>query len=369
MPYYRNLSPEELAANESFRGWILFDNPGDTLFWKEWLAMNPDRRDLVESAARLLDMTESAFNQIGDEEIYPELDRLSVSLESYGQDLPAGDRFGTIKRYFAAAGVLLLTVAGWWFYARQDAVDNSGKIAGTAVPQSPALEQKINRTADAQVLYLGDGSTVTLQPGSRLSYPHAFTGKTREVFLTGEAFFEVVKEPGHPFIVYAGTLATKVLGTSFRIRAMENDRQVTVVVKTGKVSVFPVSADGPQGGRMDDTDLKEGMILTQNQKIVYTSGDSRLTRSLADTPEMLAAQVSAAPFNFRAAPAGEVFGALSEAYGVEIIFDQEAMKNCYLTAALDHEPLFEKMDLICKTFGAEFEQMDGTIIVTSSGCL
>lgn len=369
MPYYRNLSPEELAANESFRGWILFGNPGDTLFWKEWIAMNPDRRDLVESAARLLDMTEGAFNQIGDDEIFRELDRLSVSLESYGQDIPTWHRFGTIKRYFAAAGILLLTVAGWWFYTRQGTGDNSEKIAATAAPRSQALEQKINRTDDAQVIYLGDGSTVTLQPGSHLSYPHTFTGKTREVFLKGEAFFEVVKEPGHPFIVYAGTLATKVLGTSFRIRAMENDRQVTVVVKTGKVSVFPVSADGPQGGRMDDTDLKEGMILTQNQKIVYTSGDSRLTRSLVDTPEMLTAQVSAAPFNFRTAPASEVFRALSEAYGVEIIFDQEAMKNCYLTAALDHEPLFEKMDLICKTFGAEFEQMDGTIIVTSSGCL
>ncbi len=369
MPDYRNLSPEELAADESFRGWVLFDNPSDRLFWNEWIAMNPDRRELTESAARLLEMTESAFNQVGDEEVNRELDRLSASLESYRQDLPVKYRFSTVKRYFVAAGLLLLSAVSWWFYTRQATGSSSPKTAATEARQSPVMEQNVNRTGKVQVIHLSDGSAVSLQPGSRISYPPAFAGTTREVFLTGEAFFEVVKEPGRPFIVYAGTLATKVLGTSFRIRAMENDRQVTVVVKTGKVSVFPVSADGLKNGRQDDSGLKEGMILLPNQKIVYTAGDSRLTRSLVEIPEMLATEGNPRSFNFRATPAKEVFAALSEAYGVEIIFDQEAMRNCYLTAALDHEPLFEKIDLICKTFGAESEQMDGTIIINSRGCL
>ncbi len=368
MPDYRNLSPEELAANESFRRWILFDSPQDRLFWKEWSAMNPDRIRVIESAARLLEMTEGAFNHIDDDEIYHELERLSVAMESARRDLPVWNRFRVIKWYFAAAATFLLSVLGWWFYAQPDAGKNPGKLPAPAAYQPPALEQKINQTGEAELVYLSDGSSVTLQPGSRLSYPHTFTGQKREVFLTGEAFFDVVKKPGHPFIVYAGTLATKVLGTSFRVRAFENDRQVTVVVKTGKVSVFPVSADGLKNGHLDDTGQKEGMILTPNQKIVYNSGDSRLTRSLVEIPEILEGTASVRSFNFRATPAREVFAALSETYGVEIIFDQEEMRSCYLTAALDHEPLFEKINLICKTFGAEFEQMDGTIIINSRGC-
>ncbi|ODS80688.1 MAG: hypothetical protein ABS46_13520 [Cytophagaceae bacterium SCN 52-12] len=368
MADYRNLSPEELAANESFRRWILFDSPQDRLFWKEWSAVNPDRSKVIESAARLLELTEGAFNQIGDEEIGHELERLSVALESSGRELPVRSRFRIVKWYFAAAATFLLCVLGWWFYAQPEADKNSGSPSAPVAHQPPALERKINGTAKAEVVYLSDGSAVTLQPGSRLSYPSAFTGQKREVFLTGEAFFDVVKKPGHPFIVYAGTLATKVLGTSFRVRALENDRQVTVVVKTGKVSVFPISAEGLKNGHLDDTGLKEGMILTPNQKIVYNSGDSRLTRSLVEIPEMLTGTATVRSFNFRATPAREVFAALSEAYGVDIIFDQEAMRSCYLTAALDHEPLFEKIDLICKTFGAEFEQMDGTIIISSRGC-
>ncbi len=368
MQDYRNFSPEELAANESFRRWILFESSQDRLFWEEWSAGNPDRRGVIESAIRLLELTEGAFNQIGDEEIYNELERLSAALESSREDLPVSNRFRVIKWYFAAAVTFLLSVLGWWFYAQPEAVKNPVKAPGSVAYQPPALEQKINRTGEARLIYLSDGSTVTLQPGSRISYLHTFTDGKREVFLTGEAFFDVVKKPGHPFIVYAGTLATKVLGTSFRVRAFENDKQVTVVVKTGKVSVFPVSADGLNNGLLDDTGLKEGMILTPNQKIIYNSGDSRLTRSLVEIPEILKSTDSAESFHFRATPAREVFAALSETYGVEIIFDQEAMRNCYLTAVLEHEPLFEKIDLICKTFGAEFEQMDGTIIINSTGC-
>lgn len=363
------MSPEELAANESFRRWILFDSPQDRLFWEEWAAMDPDRNRVIESAARLLELTEGAFNQIGDEEIYHELERLSVALESSRQDLPVQNRFRIVKWYFAAAATFLLSVLGWWFfYAQPETGKNLVESPGPVAYQPPALEQKINRTEKPELVYLSDGSTVMLQPGSRISYLPTFSGQKREVFLTGEAFFDVVKKPGHPFIVYAGTLATKVLGTSFRVRAFENDRQVTVVVKTGKVSVFPVSPEGVKNGNPDDTGLKEGMILTPNQKIVYNSGDSRLTRSIVETPEILEGAASAESFNFRATPAREVFAALSETYGVEIIFDQEAMRNCYLTAVLENEPLFEKINLICKTFGAEFEQMDGTIIINSTGC-
>jgi len=63
-----------------------------------------------------------------------------------------------------------------------------------------------------------------------------------------------------------------------------------------------------------------------------------------------------------------VFNALTNAYGIEIIYDADVMKNCYLTASLDDEPLFEKLNMICRTLDAQYEQMDGKLIISSKGC-
>ncbi|WP_165750296.1 FecR family protein [Cellulophaga sp. Z1A5H] len=83
---------------------------------------------------------------------------------------------------------------------------------------------------------LQDGSLVYLAPNSSLEYPETFKGKERNVkLLKGNAFFEVTKDPKHPFIIHSGQVKTKVLGTSFHIRLAEKSCRVSVV--TGKVEV------------------------------------------------------------------------------------------------------------------------------------
>lgn len=361
------ISPEELAANESFRRWVLSGEPSDAMFWKEWIALYPDKQETVEQAVKLLELSEAGFNRITDGEIACELDRLSAAIENDRDTGAVNQAVLRSKWYYIAASVLLIVAAGWLFQRRQADRDRLAAFPGPPVPIREELVHETNPSGVARVIYLSDGSTVLLQPGSRLSYPAAFEGTKREVLLAGEAFFEVTKDPGRPFVVYAGALVTKVLGTSFKISAFEKEKNVTVVVKTGRVSVFPIaSVQGNDAAA--DAGPKEGMILTPNQKIVYRAGELRLTRSLVEMPEVVEAPAPGQSFNFRGAPVSEVFEALARAYGVEIIFDQETMKKCYLTARLEDEPLFEKIGLICKTVGAEFEQMDGTIIISSQGC-
>ncbi len=60
----------------------------------------------------------------------------------------------------------------------------------------------------------------------------------RDVYLSGEAFFEVTKNPDRPFRVFANEIVTKVLGTSFTVRSFENDTTIQVIVRTGKVTVY-----------------------------------------------------------------------------------------------------------------------------------
>lgn len=89
-----------------------------------------------------------------------------------------------------------------------------------------------------KVIFLPDGSTVFLSPGSRLNYASTFDGKKkREVFLQGQGFFDIKHNASRPFIVHSGQVATTVLGTAFNIKAQPHEKYITVTVKRGKVSV------------------------------------------------------------------------------------------------------------------------------------
>lgn len=98
-----------------------------------------------------------------------------------------------------------------------------------------AMNQLIIPYGKTSEVLLADGTKVFLNAGSRLVYPENFTGKTREVFLVGEAFFDVSHDQQHPFIVQVSDLRVKVLGTRFNISAYPTDNVIETVLAEGKV--------------------------------------------------------------------------------------------------------------------------------------
>ena len=95
--------------------------------------------------------------------------------------------------------------------------------------------------AKTKVITLADGTRVTLNANSDLRYPQKFAGTQREVYLKGEAYFEVVHDSKKPFIIYSGALKTQVLGTSFTVSAYNEQKPMKVTVLTGKVGVVDQS--------------------------------------------------------------------------------------------------------------------------------
>jgi ferric-dicitrate binding protein FerR (iron transport regulator) len=99
----------------------------------------------------------------------------------------------------------------------------------------PALAVHANTN---RVFFLADGSSVILSAGSRLNYPSSFDGMSkREVYLEGQAFFDITHNESKPFIVHTGDVTTTVLGTAFNIKAMPGESNITVTVNRGKVKV------------------------------------------------------------------------------------------------------------------------------------
>ncbi|UYQ95647.1 FecR domain-containing protein [Chitinophaga horti] len=127
--------------------------------------------------------------------------------------------------------------------------------------QSVALLYKNNPQGQRAIIHLADGSVIHLGAGSRLDYPEAFTGEKREISLTGEAYFEVAEDPAHPFVVRTGSVATTVLGTSFKISAF-GGKPLSVAVATGKVRV--------------DYEERELAVLTPGKQMTWNSGNAQL---------------------------------------------------------------------------------------------
>jgi transmembrane sensor len=369
---YRNFEPEDLAADPLFQRWKLVNDPEAGAFWKAWLVQNPDKKELVDKAGYLLHKLDELVDQsllerlqISEDEIKEEIQRLHGSLGE-NQRGDSGRWFVNRWPYGIAASVLLLLgVFGWAVIDRpteKKPVTYQELVAQAADP----LTEVINNGTEPMRVKLPDGSAIRLHPKSQVSYANPFSANKREVYLAGEAFFEVAKDPTKPFYVYANRLVTKVLGTSFTVQAYEGARQARVVVRTGKVSVFARNQEAAADQKEDYT--LGGIVLTPNQQLVLSAEERRLVKSLVESPALLERPDQPEAFSFKRTPMAEVFHTLEQAYGVRIVYDEELMKDCYLTAALADEPLFEKLDLICRTINASYEQLDAHIIISSKGC-
>ncbi|RRB04733.1 FecR family protein [Larkinella rosea] len=372
MQDYRNIEPEELAIDPSFQRWKLINDPIESDFWKNWLAQNPDKEELIDKAYHLLSTLTEVYARfptdqapVSDREVKNEIQRLQLSIDEIEKPAVKWYRF-TPWQYGIAAGIVL--VLGFFLrYMVQQPAPKTGTTYRELITQvSKPLLEVANANNGPKTINLPDGSTIVLKPQGRVSYANDFGGEIREVYLVGEAFFEVHKDPSRPFYVYANGLVTKVLGTSFTVQAPEDASQVKVLVKTGKVSVF-AGTQATVSQQKEDYKLG-GIVLTPNQQIVFSPTDTRIIKSVVPKPAMLEGPAKYQLFSFKRTPIAEVFATLEKSYGIKIVYDEEVMKDCYLTASLDDEPLFEKLDLICNTISAHYEQMDAHIIITSKGC-
>ncbi|MCG8474974.1 MAG: FecR domain-containing protein, partial [Cytophagales bacterium] len=112
------------------------------------------------------------------------------------------------------------------------------KLESNQLAQEPPVLHKLSVAyGKAQDLLLSDGSEVTVNAGSVMVFPDRFTGKTRSVFLNGEAFFKIKKDANKPFIVKTRHNNVEVLGTQFNLRSYDSDDKVYTSLVEGKVKV------------------------------------------------------------------------------------------------------------------------------------
>lgn len=176
-----------------------------------------------------------------------------------------------------------------------------------------------NKAGQRKVIQLSDGSTIYLGAGSRLQYPEQLTGPTREISLAGEAFFDIVTDPAHPFIIHTGDIATTVLGTSFKIEAFEG-QPVTVAVATGKVKV----------AAQTNGQIKELAVLTSGKQVSWDHRQATLDN--VNAGDVATWHKGRLVFNNQSLQ--EIAAALERWYDVQISFDRAQKAKEKVTVTL-----------------------------------
>lgn len=376
MQDYARYEIKDFLADEAFCRWVLHQKPADNAFWENWVRNNPERSSIVTHAKELIAEIHHAQDYLSEEELQHELHRLSAARKSATEKQEYSERTDKVAeqngirrswldRVSVLLSVLTCFVVLFYFYSNYSKTVKSQ--SSLEALQDKKKEKWIEVTNDQSIIKyiaLPDGSSVKLSPESKLSYPATFVKKEREVLLNGEAFFEVTKNPESPFKVYTSDVVTTVLGTSFTVKAFDRDKDVRVVVKTGKVTV---AANAPLNKTQQPE--KTELVLLPNQQVVYHRDDQKMKRSLIENPAQIGpADITSQNLIFDNAPVAKVFESLQKRYEVQIIYDADLMAGCELTAELGQEPLFEKLGMICKAIQARYEVIDGQIVIHGSAC-
>lgn len=203
-------------------------------------------------------------------------------------------------------------------------------------------------------IQLSDGTKVTLNAGTSLKYPVKFIeGEERIVFIEhGEAYFDVTKDPKHPFIVKNKEVSVEVLGTQFNVSAYPEDTSFSTVLVEGSVSLY-------KNKKMSN--LGKSTILSPGYKASWSLANETFKVSEADV-ELHTAWLSGRII-LKHTKFNTIIKKLERHYNVEIINNDEVLGNELITATFDIETIEEVLEVINEIHPINYEITDSKIVI------
>lgn len=315
----QNYDPAELAHKWE-QGTI---SPEERTWFEQWYASFNDEEVLIGHSRY------SAPEQIRDNVF----ERITAQMEP--QQRPAAKVFHLWKS-IAAAAVVLLAVGLALFYQR-----------GITNLVNPVQQVAANcKAGEHRQISLPDGTKVWLSPSSRIIYPNRFENK-REVSLSGEAFFEVVHDTKHPFIISSGRMRTVVLGTSFNVRAYPKAPSVEVTVVSGKVGVM-----------MNTKTVHQQQIIVANQRTVfYPATGQLLKQDHVDGARFLDQRNGL--FHFNGASLADVVSELQLQYGINITIAPGLSHKAFYGSLNTTVSTEQTLNKLCTVMEIRWERTNG----------
>ena len=195
---------------------------------------------------------------------------------------------------------------------------------------------------------LSDGSSIFLNRDSKVIYPKEFGLNSRELILTGEAFFEVTPDKEKPFIVKAGNARIKVIGTSFDVNERAGKNKVEVFVKDGRVNLY-------------QEEMENNGILIDQGYVGQLSGNAP-SKYLNKDENILSWKTGKIVFS--ETKLAEVIRVLKKVYGKEIVIENKEALDWPYTNTFDNQDLESVTKVLAETYQFEVEQERNRIVLT-----
>ncbi|WP_154402467.1 FecR family protein [Mucilaginibacter endophyticus] len=234
----------------------------------------------------------------------------------------------------AAAVVLLITFAALYKNEVLEVVDPAKQVE---LATAPGKHRQIS---------LPDGTRIWLSPGSKISYPDKFRAKERLVKLEGEAFFDVVHDEDHPFVIQSGQLKTVVLGTSFNVKAYPDEIISEVTVISGKVAV-----------QEHDLPKSKQAIMVLNQQAVYNKNNRSLIKQDYPNASKFLSQRTGL-FSYDGSSLQNVTDDLSLQYGIRVNLAPGIAQSGFYGHINTNEPVDKTLNKLCAVMDLRWSKLD-----------
>lgn len=383
-----NPDHSDFLNDKKFITWRLQQTPEWNNYWARFRKQHPECTDELNRAIDTFRAVRINNAQLSETQLSDLWQRIRTSTQRHRQ----ANRRSLVRRLSAAASIVLVLASVLYLANRSPEVVPAAPIVGERFPQQEILlhagQEVVTLARNAEIvvdnegrisvadeqapiassnknnklvvpygkratLTLADGTKVWLNSGTELEFPGEFTGRTREITLSGEIYLEVAKHPDRPFHVHANGLDVKVLGTSFNVSAYADNPQCAVVLVSGKVAV--------------EAENGESMEIAPNQMAAYDTLRG-ITRSEVDVEEYISWKDNVMLFN--RATIAEILQKIGRYYNVSFDINDKTLskQTCtgklYLASNID-----DIMLALCVLSDTVYKREENTVYITQKNSL
>ncbi|MCD0488235.1 FecR family protein [Pedobacter sp. MC2016-14] len=366
-----NFSIEELICNESFQQYCFGTSLENQILWNEWIAKHPERALDIQQAKQIFDLLSARqgnrIRQLKDLRTGIKQREAFATLiveEPAQGDVKKRSLYTYISTIAAAAVIILLS-----FYFLQ-----SDSTSGIHVLFSSINSHVIySRDTARKTIVLSDGTLITLAKESTLKLPKDFSTKNREIWLSGEAFFDVKHDKSHPFVVHTSYNDIKVLGTTFNVKAYESSKSMETSLIQGSVRVESKKYPG------------YSITLKPNQKLVTNNYPSKtedfssifkLSVLAKAIPAENATHVKGSStipselkwvrnrLDIENEPLWSIAEKLQNWYGINIVIKDDAVKNYRYSGVFENETILKTLEALQLSYPFKFKVEEARITIS-----
>jgi ferric-dicitrate binding protein FerR (iron transport regulator) len=303
---------------------------------KQWQEASPDNKDKFREYADIWNHSKNEGKGF-EPNVEDALNKVNLKL---GVELAPRQKIVRMMNYAKRiAAVIFVSVCVWSTYH----LLHKKPVSETSIEVATLQGEK-------KEIVLPDGSHVWLNSLSKIIYSDKFEGKERKVNLTGEAYFEVAKNPSRPFIIDAVNAVTTVLGTAFNVRARVEEKLVVVTVAEGKVAFTGKEALSKTSVKLMAGD--QGILNLETKKLENVKNDD---------PNFLAWKTG--KLVFKNTSLKQVVAKLTDFYGKSIRVEDLSKAETPFTSTFDHKPLRDVITIMEMSLGLKADTINHVIVL------